>query len=247
MTTAAIVPIKAHSRRTPGKNFRMLGDKEMWRWPVDTLLEMVGDEIDAVWLTVCPDAVDRVMAQYRLDGRGGGYAPFVKLLNRDDDLCTDDATAHDFLKHAHEEIRADTYVFTHPCNPFISADVVAAAIRLFQFYEHDRSVVAVTPLQQKMWRQMVRPTEPESERYNAPNSIALFHNPLAMVPTQELPVVYIETCALYVFGGAQLEATGSHQGDNPILMPVDPLVAWDIDDEWEWTVADAIVKSGVVP
>ena len=39
----ALLPMKAHSERVPGKNFRVLAGKPLFRWILDTLLSL--DEV----------------------------------------------------------------------------------------------------------------------------------------------------------------------------------------------------------
>ena len=36
----ALLPIKGHSERVPGKNFRAMAGKPLYRWMLDTLLEL---------------------------------------------------------------------------------------------------------------------------------------------------------------------------------------------------------------
>ena len=42
----ALLPMKAHSERVKGKNFRLLAGKPLFRWILDTLLSL--DEVDLV-------------------------------------------------------------------------------------------------------------------------------------------------------------------------------------------------------
>ena len=44
--TVALLPMKAHSERVTGKNFRIFAGKPLFRWILDTLLEI--EEIDQV-------------------------------------------------------------------------------------------------------------------------------------------------------------------------------------------------------
>ena len=57
MKIVALLPLKAHSERIPGKNFKPLAGKPLFRWILDTLLGI--------------DAIDRVVintdAQHELD------------------------------------------------------------------------------------------------------------------------------------------------------------------------------------
>ena len=54
MKCTAILPIKAESTRLPGKNFKMLGGKPLWRWMYDCLQEC--DFIEHIIInTDCPE------------------------------------------------------------------------------------------------------------------------------------------------------------------------------------------------
>ncbi len=46
MKIVAILPMKANSDRVKGKNFKILGNKPLFRWILDTLLEV--SEIETI-------------------------------------------------------------------------------------------------------------------------------------------------------------------------------------------------------
>jgi len=49
-----------------------------------------------------------------------------------------------------------------------------------------------------------------------------------------------ENSCLYVFDGATLRRHGNRIGERPLLYPLDAHEAWDIDDELDWVVVEAL-------
>ena len=52
-----------------------------------------------------------------------------------------------------------------------------------------------------------------------------------------------ENSCLYLFDAETLRRRGNRIGERPLLYPLDPLEAWDIDDEADWTVVEALYES----
>ena len=49
-----------------------------------------------------------------------------------------------------------------------------------------------------------------------------------------------ENSCLYLFDAATLSRTGRRIGERPLLFPVERDEAWDIDDESDWRIAEAL-------
>ena len=93
--------------------------------------------------------------------------------------------------------------------------------------EYD-SMFTVTPLQTRLW---------------TADGKAINHDPAVLLRTQDLPPVMEENSCLYLFDAATLRSRGNRIGERPLLYPLDPLEAWDIDDEADWTVVEALYES----
>jgi CMP-N-acetylneuraminic acid synthetase len=132
------------------------------------------------------------------------------------------------LLHDIDVITADVFVQTHSTNPFLRADTITRALEAFTDATtgYD-SLFTVTPLHTRLWTADAEP---------------LNHDPNILLRTQELPPVYEENSCLYVFYPDILRRRGNRIGARPLMFPLDPLEAWDIDDEADWTIATALIS-----
>jgi CMP-N-acetylneuraminic acid synthetase len=90
------------------------------------------------------------------------------------------------------------------------------------------SLFTVTPLHTRLWTEDGKP---------------LNHDPSVLLRTQDLPPVMEENSCLYLFAGELLTRTGMRIGERPLLYPVAAHEAWDIDDELDWLVVEALYGS----
>ena len=95
---------------------------------------------------------------------------------------------------------------------------------------HD-SLFSVTALQTRLWTSGGR---------------ALNHDPRVLLRTQDLEPVYEENSCLYLFEADTLLRTGNRIGERPLLFPIDPHEALDIDDEYDWEIVAALVARNPV-
>ena len=81
--TVALLPMKAHSERVKGKNFRSFAGRPLFRWILDSLLEVV--EIDLI--------IINTDAREILKKNGLVETDRILIRDRREDLCGD------FVKH----------------------------------------------------------------------------------------------------------------------------------------------------
>ncbi len=108
----ALLPMKASSERVTGKNFRDFSGKPLFRWILDTLLEV--EEIDQVIINT--DA-RHILAEKGLIDTGR-----VMIRDRKPEICGDLVSMNIVLADDLENVDADIYLMTHTTNPLMSAD-----------------------------------------------------------------------------------------------------------------------------
>jgi CMP-N-acetylneuraminic acid synthetase len=86
----------------------------------------------------------------------------------------------------------------------------------------------VTRRQVRLWDQLGR---------------AINHNPAILLQTQDLPPVYEENSCLYLFTRATLMARRNRVGERPYLFPISADEAWDIDEEIDFQMAEALLQA----
>ena len=107
----ALLPMKANSTRVPGKNFRDLCGKPLFRWILDTLLEV--EQISNI--------VINTDARHLLHEKGTEESSRICIRDRKPEICGDDVSMNLVLADDVLSVPADIYLMTHTTNPLISA------------------------------------------------------------------------------------------------------------------------------
>jgi CMP-N-acetylneuraminic acid synthetase len=213
----ALVPMRHHSVRVPGKNYRLLAGKPLFHHILDTLLAC--PEISRVVVdTDSPTIMKSLEECY----------PQVMALERPLHLRTDTTPMNEVLLHDTSLIEADFYLQTHSTNPLLRPQTVSRAIQsLEENYPAYDSLFGVTRIQTRLWDQLARPIN---------------HNPAILLRTQDLPPVYAENSCLYLFRRENLAARRNRIGERPWMFVIDANEAWDIDNELDFAIADFLIK-----
>ena len=114
----ALLPMKANSERVKGKNFRQFNKKPLFRWILDTLLEVA--EIDQV--------VINTDARHILAENGLTDSERVMIRDRKPEIYGDMVSMNLVLADDVKNVDADIYLMTHTTNPLIRADTIRRAL-----------------------------------------------------------------------------------------------------------------------
>ncbi|HTP02351.1 MAG TPA: acylneuraminate cytidylyltransferase family protein [Anaerolineales bacterium] len=217
MKIAALVPMRHHSQRVPGKNYRPLAGQPLFYYILQTLQAV--PEIDQV---IVDTDSEPVMRGIRAD------FPAVRIIDRPEHLRPDDVSMNDVLLHDTGQVQADLYLQTHSTNPLLLSDTVSRAIRalLAPGPAHD-SLFSVTRLQTRL--------------YDA-DGRAINHDPAILIQTQDLPPVYQENSCLYIFDRENLVQYHHRIGKSPLMFEIDAEEAWDIDNELDFAICDFLIS-----
>ncbi|PKN92104.1 MAG: acylneuraminate cytidylyltransferase [Chloroflexi bacterium HGW-Chloroflexi-6] len=216
-TIAALVPMRHNSQRVPGKNYRPLAGKPLYRHIIETLMAV--PEITSIMVDTDSEPV---MAGLRQD------FPQVKLIERPEHLRAPEIPMNEILAHDTAQIEADFYLQTHSTNPLLKAETVSAAIAGFLAkYPAFDSMFSVTRLQTRLWDSLTRPIN---------------HNPAILLQTQDLPPLYEENSCFYLFTRQNLLARRNRLGERPLMIEIPRLEAVDIDEEADFEIADLLMR-----
>src|SRR5579863_4581339 len=102
---AAIVPMRHFSRRVPGKNYRLLIDKPLYRYILDTL-----QAVPAIGELVVDTDSDTIIGDLEQQ------LPEVRIIRRPEHLRSEMLVMNDILPHILQEVEADYYLQTHSTN-----------------------------------------------------------------------------------------------------------------------------------
>jgi CMP-N-acetylneuraminic acid synthetase len=216
----ALVPMRHHSQRVPGKNYRLLGEKPLYHYILETLFE-VPEISEVVVDTDSPIMVCGLREHF----------PTVKVIDRPDHLVADEIPMNEVLIHDTSQVEADFYLQTHSTNPLLKADTISNAIRsLLSNYPSYDSLFSVTRWQTRLWDQLGR---------------AINHNPEILIQTQDLPPVFEENSCLYIFRRETLVRRRNRLGERPMMFEIKASEAWDIDEELDYEVTNFLLEKGL--
>jgi CMP-N-acetylneuraminic acid synthetase len=213
----ALVPMRHHSVRVPGKNYRLLAGKPLFHHILNTLQAV--DAISSIIVDTDSEVILKGLAE---------HFPDVKALSRPEHLRADTIPMNEILIHDIGEIEADYYLQTHSTNPLLRSETVSSAIKTFldNVPEFD-SLFGVTRLQTRLWDQLGKPVN---------------HNPNVLLRTQDLPPIYEENSCIYIFKRETLLSRRNRLGERPLMFEIPAIEAWDIDEKLDFTVAETLYR-----
>jgi CMP-N-acetylneuraminic acid synthetase len=220
----ALLPMKAHSERVSGKNFREFCGKPLYRWILDTLLE-----VEAISRVVINTDAREILLENGL-GEIMQRDSRVVIRDRREDLCGDFVSMNLILEDDIEAVPGDLYLMTHTTNPLLGSQTIQAALAAFDAGRKDGSadsLFAVNRHQTRFYREDASPVN---------------HDPANLIRTQDLECWYEENSNLYLFTGESFAATRARIGAAPLLFETPIEESVDIDDARTWRLAELIAR-----
>jgi CMP-N-acetylneuraminic acid synthetase len=215
LKTSALVPIKDHSERVKGKNFRDFCGKPLYHHIIHTLDQTYS--IDEILV----DTDSRVVM-----GEAESLSPKVRVVERPESIRGDFVSMNRVIEHDLEQSEADIFLQTHATNPMISSETIAHALREFvENMDQFDSLFSVTRYQTRFYDE---------------KGIPINHDPEELIRTQDLPAMYEENSCLYIFTKESFSPKGRRIGEKPMMFPTPPIESTDIDDEFKFRLAELL-------
>lgn len=211
----ALLPMKANSERVKGKNFRELAGKPLFKWILDSLLDV--HEIDKV--------VINTDARHILLENGLVESERVVIRERKPELCGDMVSMNLILADDVQAVDADTYIMTHTTNPLITPETIRAGLNKLTDNPDKDSLFTVNKIQTRFYRE---------------DCSAVNHDPDNLLRTQDLEPWYEENSCLFYFTKESFMATQARIGKQPLMMVTPPLESLDIDEPHDWEMVAAL-------
>ncbi len=214
----AFVPMRHDSQRVPGKNYRCLGGRPLYRHILDALLEAERFE------RIVVDTDSPVV----MEGVSANYHSHVELISRPEHLVAPTVSMNEILLHDVSITGGNLFFQTHATNPLLRPSTIARAVDEFRTLvgvgSHD-SLFSVTRRQVRIWSKSGQP---------------LNHDPSILLQTQDLEPFFEENSCFYLFSSDVLTSGGARIGNSPAMFEIDPLEATDIDEEHDFRMAEAL-------
>lgn len=128
MKVVAFVPIRLNSKRVVGKNLKMLGDKPLLQYILDTLAST--SSVDEVYVYCSQEEIKPMLPAG------------VKFLKRDEWLDRDETLGQEIYDAFTKEVDADVYLLAHTTSPFIKAETIENAVKQVTEGGHDSAFSA---------------------------------------------------------------------------------------------------------
>ncbi len=217
-TVTALVPMRHHSQRVPGKNFRPLDGRPLYEHILSALVSV--PEITRVLVdTDSTEITDGIKEKF----------PSVQCVLRPEELRADTVPMNEILMYDTGLVESDFFLQTHSTNPLLQAVTISKAIqKLDELYPSYDSLFSVTRLQNRLWDGLGRPIN---------------HNPNILLQTQDLPPLFLENSCLYLFTRETLNRKRNRLGDRPFLYEIDADEAWDIDEEIDFKLVELLIQA----
>lgn len=212
---AALVPMRHHSVRVPGKNYRLFAGRPLYHHIIETLLGAPSIS-EVVIDTDSPFILEDAAKHF----------PRVRLLERPPHLRDGEIAMNEVLMNTTSHVEADVYLQTHSTNPLLTSATVEAAIQAYEKqYPAFDSLFSVTRHHTRLWDSLTRPIN---------------HNPAILLRTQDLPPVFEENSCIFLFTRQTLSQRRNRLGERPLMFEMDALEATDIDEELHFQVAELL-------
>lgn len=210
--------MKGRSERVPGKNLRPLCGKPLFHWILEALNSSgVVDEI-----IINTDSTE--IAQNAQDHFN------VTIHMRPDYLLRiQNDEANQIMAYDLRRTEGDYFLQTHSTNPLLTPETIYAATKtFFDNNSHYDSLFTVNSVKKRL--------------YNA-DGTAINHDPRKLIKTQELPPTYEENSCIYIFSRHSFMACSNRIGRRAYMFPMKRVEAVDIDEEFDFSFADAIMRT----
>lgn len=219
----ALLPMKAHSARVSGKNFRDFCGKPLFQWVLQTLLEV--NEIDQV--------VINTDAREVLKENGLTSTDKILIRDRPKEICGDFVSMNKVIADDLDNVEADIYIMTHTTNPLLSKETIKKAIDTYKARlasgTHD-SLFTVDRIQTRFYKRDGTPVN---------------HDPNNLLRTQDLEPWYEENSNLYIFNKESFSKSKARIGERPYLLVTPKYESIDIDEPEDWDLAVAVAKNRI--
>jgi CMP-N-acetylneuraminic acid synthetase len=213
----ALLPMKAHSERVPGKNFKDIAGKPLFRWVLGTLLAT--PEVEKVVINT--DA-RQTLADHGLEDGGR-----IVIRDRPEAIRGDFVSMNRIIEEDLANVDGDWFLQTHTTNPLLHAATISDAVGALESNDQSDSLFSVTKLQTRFYWEDGRPVN---------------HNPANLKRTQDLPPLYEENSNIYLFTRESFAKTSARIGAKPMMFPMNATEAIDIDDAESWSLAERLLE-----
>lgn len=217
MWICAIIPLRAGSKRIPGKNTKLLNWKPFFCYTLDEALE--SDFIDTIVVTTDDSKVVEILKNQYLDLL---TVKKIIILDRDAHLSGDFVPTIDVILDVLDKISAiKSIVLLQATSPFRKTLDIDNSIKLF-LNDTAYNIISFKMVEESPYWQW---------KYSQDKLIPLFDDSFMLTRSQDLPCTYIPNWAIYVISKESLLLNNSFYWwkIKPYIM--DEISSIDVDEQ----------------
>lgn len=223
----AIIPARGGSKRLPGKNIKLLGDRPLIAWTIEAAIE--SNIFDHVFVSTDSQEIADISKQY------GAEVPFL----RPKCLASDTATTNDVITHLVDWFESENkqtvslIAVLQPTSPLRSSKHIIEAVDQM----HDKSAKAIISV-----CQLEHPIQ-FCNQLGSNESMAGFINIKDMKRTQDLEPTYRLNGALYIFDRQYVGKMQNLYSNGTYAYVMSSKLSIDIDTQEDFDLAEYLIAS----
>ena len=229
MRILALIPARGGSKRIPGKNIRPLGGNPLIVWSINVAKD-IPEICDILVSTDAPEIAE-------VARNAGALVPW----SRPPELATDTASSEDVCLHAlkwyeNENGKVDGLMVLQPTSPFRSRNSVLRGIELFHTHNYQTVIGVSHAKSHPMWCFQI----------DRNKMLPFIKGKGLHVRSQDLPPAYVVNGSFYLISSDDLRKLGSFYSNDNDKVPLiidNPYESLDIDTEWDWVIAQAVLQA----
>jgi CMP-N,N'-diacetyllegionaminic acid synthase len=231
MSRVAVICARGGSKGVPGKNMRLLGGRPLIAWTVAQAVET--GLFDCV--AVSSDSAE-ILEAAKIVGAD-------LLVERPLEMASDTVSVHPAIEHclvaveAHLTTRVESFAFLQVTSPFRAPDDIHKAVALWEDYRPG-SVVSATPSHSSPYFTLLE------ELTDGTITLSKSSDP-PLARRQDAPRCWTLNGAVYVFDRAGYSVKPQVLYRDTRLIEMPPERSLDIDTEFDWFQAEALLTRSV--
>lgn len=225
MNTLIVIPARGGSKGIPHKNIKLLNGKPLICYSIDVARQFTTE--DNICVTTDDDEIIKVVEEYGLK------VPF----KRPDYLATDTCGSNDVILNAYNYYAErgkwyDVIILLQPTSPFRKVEFLKEALALY-----DNSIDMVTSVKLSSCNPYYDGFEENEEKL-----LVISKGDGTIERRQDAPSVWQQNGSIYVINPKSLMEYGMAHFTKIRKYPMSELYSVDIDNPFDWKVAELIIS-----
>jgi CMP-N-acetylneuraminic acid synthetase len=199
----AFLPLKYKSERVDNKNFRIIDDKPLFFYILETIssIELIDEIVIDFDNKSVVENVEKLFKN-------------ITFVKRSKNLLDPYESVNNLIKDNLKNFKNNFIIQTHVTNPLITKNTIESALN--KYLNNKNPLFSVTKYQSRFYDSNIKPIN---------------HKIDELLPTQHLPPVYEENSNFYIFSKSQFKEAYSRINNSSKIFEIPFLESIDIDNE----------------